>query len=233
MYCLLLRVWSPVSRACCIMWLVRKTLAIVLLSIVVGLTACNRGHRPVASTGELTADEYNVLSAYIAGKLNGKDKERVSQEPPKLIFFSMTKSGDDDLLRDENGRPIPWEKTADSLHTKAPALQQTTVTSFRKANSQQAFLRRSFGSPIEYELVDSNQLESIFKKGDWPAFYNQYSGASGILTWSRVGFSADGTQALFYVSHRCGGLCGGGRYILMVKQASRWVIGTEIVVWVS
>jgi hypothetical protein len=98
---------------------------------------------------------------------------------------------------------------------------------------KQRATRRSFGSPIEYELVDSNQLESIFKKGDWPAFYKQYSGASGILTWSRVGFSAEGTQALFYVSHRCGGLCGGGRYILMEKQARRWVIGTEIVVWVS
>jgi hypothetical protein len=44
----------------------------------------------------------------------------------------------------------------------------------------------------------------MFKKngGDWLAYYKRYPGASGIVTWSRVGFNADGTEALFYESYR-------------------------------
>jgi hypothetical protein len=78
-------------------------------------------------------------------------------------------------------------------------------------------------------------LEHIFCKhcGDWPEYNKRFPGASGITTWSRVGFNSDGKQALFYESYRCGGLCGTGRYMVMEKKNGTWVIGTEIVVWVS
>jgi len=213
---------------------VRKTLAIALLSLV-GLSGCNRAHRPIAPAADLAPDEYNVFSGYLAGTFNGKEEERNSKRPAKLIFFNMTQSGDDDLLPDENGHRVPWEKTAESLRQKVPALQQATIDSFRKANSQQAFVRGSLRSPIDYELVNSAELESMFKKGggDWLAYYKRYPGASGVVTWSRVGFNADGTQALFYESYRCGGLCGTGRYMVMEKKNGSWVIRTDVVVWVS
>jgi hypothetical protein len=147
----------------------------------------------------------------------------------------MSQSGDDDLLHDENGHPSPWGKTAEFLRKKDPALQQATIDSFRKANVDQAVVHRSFRPPIDYELVDSAQLDSFFKKngGYWPAYYKQYPGASGIVTWSRAGFNADGTQALFYVGYRCGELCGTGRYVVMEKKNGNWVTGTDIAVWVS
>ena len=213
----------------------RNTLAIVLLMLVVGLSSCNRAHRPIAPAANLGADEYNVFSGYVADTFGRRDKEQDSKQPGKLIFLSMTQSGDDDLLPDENGHPVPLEKTAESLRKKAPALQRATIDSFRTANSQQAFLHRSIRSPIDYELVTSAQLEPIFCKhcGDWPEYYKRFPGASGIVTWSRVGFNSDGTQALFYESYRCGGLCGTGRYVLMEKKNGSWMIRTDIVVWVS
>jgi hypothetical protein len=83
------------------------------------------------------------------------------------------------------------------------------------------------------ELVDSIQLDSMFKKngGGWNAYYKRYG--SGMVTWSRVGFNADGTLALFYERYRCGGLCGTGRYMVMEKRNGGWLIGSNIVVWVS
>ena len=62
---------------------------------------------------------------------------------------------------------------------------------------QQACVRRSFQPSIEYELVDSAQLEPIFKRGggDWPAYYKRFPGSQGVLTFSRVGFRADGTSS--------------------------------------
>jgi hypothetical protein len=212
---------------------VRKTIAIAFLSLAVGLSGCNRGHKPVAPAADLTPDEYNLFSAYVADLQGGKDKGHDSKQVVKLIVFNMTQSGDDDLLPDENGHPVPWEKTAESLRKKAPALQQKTMDSFRTANFQQAFIHRSFRFPIDYELVDSTQLDSTFKKngGGWNAYYKLYG--SGMVTWSRIGFNADGTQALFYESYRCGGLCGTGRYIVMEKRNGGWVIGNDNVVWVS
>jgi hypothetical protein len=119
---------------------------------------------------------------------------------------------------------------AEILHKDSPALQQTTLDAFQQANTQQASLRRSFRLPIEYELVNSAQLESIFKNhGDgWLIFYRRFPGAQGVLTFSRAGFSADGTQALFYWSNSCGGLCGGSMFVVLEKRGGRWEIAQEL-----
>ena len=195
-------------------------------------TACTRNR-----AGELTPAEYDVLSAFIEGKITGKKmKERASKDNTvKIAMFNMTNSGDNDLLPDGNGRPIPWIETAKSLLKKDPTLQQATIDAFRKANAQQVSLHRSFHSSLDYDLVDESQLEPIFKKGGgwWDAYYKQFPRAQGILTFSRVGFNSDGTQALLYYSNRCGGLCGAGKYVVMVKRDGRWSIGTEIEMWVS
>jgi len=98
---------------------VSKTFTSILILLVVAATSCNRRHTPVASTGELTADEYNVFSAYIAGTFGDKDKSGPERTVTKIVFFNLTQSGDDELLPDENGRPVPWEKTAEFLREKA------------------------------------------------------------------------------------------------------------------
>jgi hypothetical protein len=102
-------------------------------------------------------------------------------------------------------------------------------------NAQQASLRRSLHPSIDYELVTSAQLEPIFcyHCGFWPAYYKRFPGSQGLLTFSGVGFSADGTQAFFYFSNRCEGLCGTGDYVIMEKRDGRWVIQKEINTWVS
>src|SRR5258708_24417509 len=122
-----------------------------------------------------------------------------SARSPRSPFFDTTNSGDDHLLGDENVHPIPWEKTAESLRRKDPALQQAALDAFRKVNAQQAFLRRFLHPSIGFELVTSAQLEPIFCKhcGFWPAYYKQFPGSQGLLTFSGVGFRSDGTQAFF------------------------------------
>jgi hypothetical protein len=183
----------------------------------------------------VSAAEYDVLSAWIAGTFKGQEsKEGVGKDIVKIVILNLTQSDENDTRLDENGRPIPWKEAA-SLIKQSPALQRTTIDAFREVNAQQASLRRSFHYPIDYELVDSTQLDSIFNKngGSWSAYYKRFPGSQGVLALSRVGFSADGTQALFYLSNRCGGLCGGGRYVVMEKLNDRWMIGKEVEKWVS
>lgn len=100
---------------------VRNTLAIVVLSLVVGLSSCNRAHKPIGPAADLTPDEYNVFSGYLADTFSRRDdKDGDGKQATKLIVLNTTQSGDDDLLPDENGHPVPWEKTAESLRKKAP-----------------------------------------------------------------------------------------------------------------
>jgi len=134
---------------------------------------------------------------------------------------------------DGNGQPIPWTQTASSLQSQASTLKRTTIDAFREVNGQQTNFQRTFHTVVDYELIDSNQLDSVFKNGSWPAFYKRFPGSTGVLGFSRVGFSADGAQALFYVSNSCGGLCGGGSFVVMEKRGGRWVIEKEIEMWVS
>jgi hypothetical protein len=62
----------------------------------------------------------------------------------------------------------------------------------------------------------------------WGEYYRRLPGSQGVLTLSRVGFNADRTQALFYFSNRCGGLCRAGSYVVIEKRGSDWVISKEI-----
>jgi hypothetical protein len=211
---------------------VPRALTLVLLSVLVGLTNCNRGHAPVGPKGEITAAEYEVLASWVDAKFTGK--EQVSRGVSKIVIFNTT-SGDPHLQWEDNGRPVPWAREAESLRKREPALQKTTTDAFGNVNVQQAFLRRSVHCAVNCVVIDSAQLESIFKKGggDWLAYYKQFPGSPGLLTFSRVGFSTDGAQALFYVSSNCGGLCGGGYYVVMERLNGRWVIEKEINVWVA
>jgi hypothetical protein len=174
-----------------------------------------------------------VLTFWIDATFTGK--ERVGNGVAKVVIFDTTQSDDDELLSDENGQRIPWDKTAEALHKKDPALQSSALDAFRKVNTQEALLRRSLHPAIGYELVSSAQLEPIFCKhcGFWPAFYKQFPGSQGLLEFSGVAFSADGTQAFFYFSNRCGGLCGTGYYVIMEKRDGLWVIQKEVRMWVS
>lgn len=204
--------------------------------LVVGFAACSHAQSSQAPGGELSAAEYDALSAFIAGKFTGEQGTKpISNDVVKIVISTVTTSGDQGSLRDENGRPVPWQKTAESLRKQASTLQQTTIDGFRKVNTTQAFLRRSFQFPIVYELVDSNQLVAIFKNNGagWQDYYKRFPGSQGIATFSRVGFSRDGTQALFYFSNICGGLCGGGEYVVMEKSNGRWMIAREIEMWIS
>jgi hypothetical protein len=75
---------------------------IILLSLVVGLTTCNRGKITEVPTGELKNPEYDVLSAFIASKFadrkNKEPSEPVGDGLVKIVIFDTTQSGDDEGL---------------------------------------------------------------------------------------------------------------------------------------
>src|SRR5579872_682039 len=206
--------------------------ASILFLFVIVLAGCNRSRKTASATNaEMSASEYEVLSAWLDDKIAQKTRDTHLDQ---FVVYSETDLRKDRLLRDDNGQPIPWEKAAQSLREKVPALQQETLDSFRKANAVQATIRPSFHPAIHCQIVTPMQVEPIFKRGgsSWLGYYKQFPGSQGILTFSRVGFSSDGTQASFFFDNICGGLCGGASYVVMHRHNGGWKTDREISMWV-
>jgi hypothetical protein len=131
-------------------------------------------------------------------------------------------------------KPVSWAKASKFLRKEAPTLKQETVESLRDAGAQPALLRASFQLPIPYELVDVKQIDKIFKGGGWwTDYYKKYPGSQGYLVLSRIGFSADRSQVLFYATNGCGGKCGTETYVVMGRSEGHWKLVKEILIGVS
>jgi hypothetical protein len=207
----------------------------VIAVLLTASTSCRK--TSVTPRGEDV--EYDVRSAFVDNKFSSRKSvepiEPIGDGIARIVIFNQTESDRDgqNVRLDSNGQPIPWTQTASSLQSKVPALKRTTIDAFREVNKQQVSVQHSFHFSFDYELVDAIQLDLIFKNGDWPAYYKRFPGSPGILTFSRVGFSADGTQALFFLTNKCGGLCGTGMYVVMEKRNGRWMVEKEIEAWIS
>ena len=137
-----------------------RTLTIFLVSALVGLTSCSRSHKSLNAKSEISAAEYEVLVSWVDAKVTSK--ELVSKGIGKVVIFDTT-SGDPHLQWEDNGRLVPWEREAESLRGKEPALQRTTTDAFGRVNVEQVLLRRPLHCAVECVVLDSAQLESIFK----------------------------------------------------------------------
>jgi hypothetical protein len=95
--------------------------------------------------------------------------------------------------------------------------------------------------PTFQDYVEKNKKKFILeRKFDLPS-YTLVGPTDGkpslIFHVSAVGFGPDGTRALVYVGHRCGSLCGGGRYHVLVKKDGKWQedreFGGSSCIWTS
>lgn len=78
-----------------------------------------------------------------------------------------------------------------------------------------------FISRREIEEPTGNDFEARFPKN------------FGYFVVSHAGLNLSKTEAILYVDHFCGGLCGGGGYFLMRKVNGVWRVVAEHVTWVS
>lgn len=84
-------------------------------------------------------------------------------------------------------------------------------------------------------FVTPNQMDALFPKGagDWGAFGKKYPRAAGFTLVSAIGFNASQEQALVYVGHSCGMLCGSGYLVLLAKKQDKWEVQKIANIWVS
>jgi hypothetical protein len=191
---------------------------------------------PANSDAEVSELEYTVFSAYITEAFTGaKGENRTGSRVSSIVIVNKTRSDMDySHIEDERDKPLSWKKAAKYLRKEVPTLRQEAIERLREVGTQWAPFRASFQLPIPYQLVDAKEIDKIFKnEGWWTDYYKKYPGTQGILVLSRIGFSTDAKQALFYAVNSCGGKCGTETYVVMQRSDSGWKLQKEILIGVS
>lgn len=108
---------------------------------------------------------------------------------------------------------------------------QTTRASF--------FLSNVFSTDIQAELHLPGGAHSFFisrreVEGSNPIdLQTRFPNNFGYFVVSHAGLNPSKTEAILYVDHFCGGLCGGGGYFLMRKVNGVWHVVDQHVTWTS
>lgn len=178
---------------------------------------------PQKSGCEPTPEDYSVYSAVLDDFGPPEDPEE-EWRGKKIIISDQT----DVSQKADNA---PWG-------FRSPSKQRPlaeTIKNFDARMTSPCHLQALLKTKLSASLVSADDLSKIFKKrGDgWQRFYARYPGAGGYWTFSTVGYSENGEEALVYVGHHCGSLCGTGHLFLLAKENGTWIVKNRTMLWIS
>lgn len=202
-----------------------------LESLVADLVAPNVTLEIAAPAAPDEADETNAVYVALV------DRMLMFEDTEQVVIRAAT-SGfpvyEDDEMRksfhvSDSGNELLWR----TLPEAAPE----TLVDYLMKNKSSQHLSRIDGLKIRAVLVGEDDAKALFPEHEfdraWTRFYAKYPNSSGLITVSRVGFNRRYDQAVVYVARNCGGLCGAGTYVLLVKKHGFWTIQNQAGVWVS
>ena len=138
------------------------------------------------------------------------------------------------VVRNESNLLNFLEREEVLLEEDFKELKSETREDFQSKNKTSSKLERKFPTKAKYTLISQEELAKIFGGNlNWSNFHKKYPDTGGFSTFSRVGFSKDGLQALVFVGWSCGGLCGEGNYYFLKKENGEWKVVTKEMVWIS
>jgi hypothetical protein len=187
-----------------------------LMLLALLLCSCGPGlpKATVTPSPNIEAEEYAVYSALIR------------QNP---IGYDL---GSSFVVRENTMADLDmFERTLENVHK----LPSSLVDSYRSRNAASYTLGPNLDIEQDYVLMPQEVFDQILgRRGSrWTDFEARYPGASGFILFSRVGFNADGDEALADMGYRCGDLCGAGGLYLLVKEDGNWKVRETLMVWQS
>ena len=125
----------------------------------------------------------------------------------------------------------------------ALSLSPDILNSIENRNKQpQPISSDKLALSVACTILDQEAFDEIFTRNDehptdlwdnWDRFYEEYHDSQGIMRISRVGFDANGSQALVYVGNTQHDLVGAGYFVLLVRKADTWVVHSKELTWIS
>jgi hypothetical protein len=146
--------------------------------------------------------------------------------------------GDGQLIIEDQTDIRHLQSATQQIGNNIAALKSETIDKFQLENQQEYPLSEQLNVHTNYVLISRNQLSSILSKGKdlntgWEEFYRIYPGTQGFISFSRVGFDAQMTQALVYVGNPRGALNGVGYYLFLTQNNGLWIVRNQIPAWIA
>jgi len=201
-------------------WLPIASAFTVLTAVVVHLAL-----RPSPRAAD--AEQYAVLSAYIEPGLTGDSHDLGSREGLVVIAANTTFSApliNSNRFKQYTSRIVSTRHAKTTIHE----LSRSLLFEFWVTNLRDVTLKPRFQLPVPYELANQNEM----KLYGYEEFHRRFPNNYGVLTFSRVAFNSELTEAFFYTEHLCG-LCGEGKFVYMRKMAGKWVVADTAGTWIS
>jgi hypothetical protein len=173
-------------------WLLVVFVVAVLIVVVIHVAL-----RP--NPDAANAEQYAVLSAYIEPGLTGFSHDLGSRKGLVVIAARTTFS---QPIRNSNKFKQYTSLVLSTGHAKSTIhqLSRSLLLEFWATNLSDVTLESKFQLPTRYELATEGEMNLY----PYEAFFRRFPGSYGALTFSRVAFSRDLTEAFFYTEHLCG-----------------------------
>ena len=200
----------------------------LLIAFGLGVVVAFAAHLALRPEPELVASEqYRVLSAYIEPNLTGDSHDLGSRAGLVVINARTTFS---EPLVNSNKFKQYMSLLASTGHAKTMIrqLRRPLVFEFWAANLRDVTLERRFQLHARYEVATQQEMKLYPSE----AFFARFPSSYGALTFSRVAFNRDLTEAFFYTEHLCG-LCGEGKFVYMRKIDGKWAVVATASMWIS
>lgn len=204
----------------------RATAGIGLLSVFLGLLFVGEQRRTNAETGA-------VLSAVISeGVLHDMGKWRAG----RTVEIVIQRNPDCRSCPVGGASTSTW--LAMSLKSRWLALSDAWFAQSSRMTRTSFLVNSLFSTDITTDLSLPEGARAYFVNpsdlGLTPGNLEaKYPNNLGYFVVSHIGLNLKKTEALLYIDHFCGGLCGGGEYILVRKVDGVWRVADERGTWVS
>jgi hypothetical protein len=154
-----------------------------------------------------------------------------------------------DELFPETENPVIYQATSaftaslgreyiQSMIDAYPEMDATVFSDYILVNDTVFYLEDKFNvASKKVSLVSDAEINHIFNTTDinkgWEEFYRRYPDSNGTISFSRIGYSKDKTQAMVEMGNMYASLGGEGRMIFLKSENNEWKITKAIPTWIS
>jgi hypothetical protein len=171
------------------------------------------------STTVKDPDEYTVWSTVLAKKYADRNYLKLVIRNRTAIDLWHHSEHDGEAFSDLKAKNKAQSLLENNFSVKLPCILMTP----------EAESKLFYSTPSERK--DKGFIEKVHSS--WNQFYEEYPGAQGILTISRVGFNSDKSEAVVYIQNVANVMVASGKLFFLTKKNGTWEVQTEEMIWFS
>ena len=184
----------------------------------------------VTNFPKLGIDELQLTNLYKNGYIDIYNPDTLNKHMPELIKLKLLSDSNlEGSLKKRMIRHLGIDSIKDTAHeyiindfiTKNSTIYQIDQTPFEGNKNCILVLDSEINILLSEDKANS----------DWSEFFQRYPNSTGILSFSRVGFSEKKTQAIIYIEKHCGFHCGSGSYLFLGNSKNGWKVNSIYRIW--